>query len=74
MTAYRLSYAPVQPGLWAVDTGNDVCPQFKSRVDALRFAIAEALKSEQDGHHALIAIEGIDGQWRMFDHAGKGIL
>ena len=57
-----------------MDTGDQVCPQFKSRVDALRFAIRAALKSEQDGATAFVAVEGIDGHWRMFDHAGKGVL
>jgi len=57
-----------------VDTGDQIGPQFKSRVDALRFAIRAALKSEQDGATAFVAVEGIDGQWRMFDHAGKGIV
>jgi hypothetical protein len=74
MITFRVSYAPVQPGVWSVDTGGRVCPQFKSRVDALRFAIRAALKAEQGGANAFVAVEGIDGHWRMFDHAGKGIL
>jgi len=74
MITFRVSYAPVHPGVWSVDTGDHVRPQFKSRVDALRFAIRAALKSEQDGATAFVAVEGIDGQWRMFDHAGKGIV
>ena len=74
MITFRVSYAPVHPGIWSVDIGDQGCSQFKSRVDALRFAIQAALKSEQDGATAFVAVEGIDGHWRMFDHAGKGVL
>jgi len=73
MIMFSLSYAPVHPGVWSVDAGNDDRPEFKSRLDALRFAVRAAVISEQGGHTALIAIEGIDGRWRLFDHQTKGI-
>jgi len=73
MFTLKIPYAPVHPGVWSVNADDRDFPQFKSRVDALRFAIREALKFEQDGRPALIAVEGVDGQWRMFDHAGKGV-
>jgi hypothetical protein len=71
---YKLFYAPMFPGVWSVDAGQYGCPQFKNRVDALRFAIRAALTSVQDGQSALVAVEGIDGHWRMFDHAAKGVV
>jgi len=73
MIMFSLSYAPVHPGVWSVDAGNNDCPEFKSRLDALRFAVGAAVRSEQGGHTALIAIEGVDGQWRLFDHQTKGM-
>jgi len=74
MVMLRISYAPVQPGIWAVDGGDFNHLQFKSRVDALRFTIRAAMKAEQQGDSAFVVVEGVDGHWRMFDHAGKGIL
>jgi hypothetical protein len=74
MTTFDIPYVQVHPGVWSVKAGEFDFPRFKSRVDALRFAITAALKSEQEGRTALIAIEGVDGQWRMFDYLEKGVV
>jgi len=43
-------------------------------MDALRFAISAALRAQQRGNDTLITVEGVDGQWRMFDHLAKGVV
>jgi hypothetical protein len=60
-TMLKLFYAPRLSGVWSVDIGQHGCSVFKSRVDALRFAIVAALESVQEGRSALVAVEGIDG-------------
>jgi hypothetical protein len=60
--------ATVPPG-WLVretDGGNQ---HFHSRNDAIRFAMGSA---HAFGLGALANIEGQDGVWRSFDHAGRG--
>jgi hypothetical protein len=73
MIIFNVAYAPLHSGAWAVDVSKDGHPEFVSRQDALRFAIGAALKAETRGEDARIAIEGVDGRWRLFDHEAKGI-
>ncbi len=73
MVIFDIPYAPVHLGVWSVDVSNDGHQEFESRKDALRFAIAAALKLHQGGDETLITIEGIDGVWRSFDHLAKGV-
>ncbi|TPG44848.1 hypothetical protein EAH75_19320 [Rhodanobacter glycinis] len=74
MIIFDIPYAPLHPGEWCVGSSNDGHSEFNSRLDALRFAISAALKVQQEGNDALITVEGIDGQWRKFDHRAKGIV
>ena len=73
MITFDIPYAPVRYGIWSVDVSNNGQPEFTSRKEALRFAVAAALISHQLGDSALINVEGVDGQWRMFDHGMKGM-
>ncbi|WP_158755321.1 hypothetical protein [Dyella sp. S184] len=72
MIFFDIPYSPVQ-GAWSVDVSNGGHPEFKSRHDALRFAVNSALSAGQWGEAALITVEGVDGLWRMFDHQAKGV-
>lgn len=73
MIIFDIPYAPSHPGKWSVEASNDGYSEFKSRQDALRFAVSAALKA-QHGGDTLINVEGVDGQWRMFDHQAKGVV
>jgi hypothetical protein len=73
MTIFDIPYAPLHQGKWSVEVSNDGHSEFKSRQDALRFAVSAALRSHK-GSDALINVEGVDGRWRMFDHQAKGIV
>jgi len=73
MIIFDIPYAPLHHGQWSVDVSNDGHPEFKSRKDALRFAVNTALKAQQQGDDTLITVEGVDGQWRMFDHRVRGV-
>jgi hypothetical protein len=73
MIIFDIPYAPLRDGGWSVDVSNDGRPKFKSRKDAIRFAVSAALKAQQQGGDTLITVEGVDGQWRMFDHRARGI-
>jgi hypothetical protein len=74
MIIFNIPFAPLRHGEWSVVVSNDGHPEFKSRLDALRFAISAALRVQQQGNDALITIEGVDGQWRMFDPQAKGVM
>jgi hypothetical protein len=71
MIIFDIPYAPLHSGKWSVEVSNDGHPEFKSRQDALRFAVGAALKAQHDD--TLINVEGVDGHWRMFDHQAKGV-
>jgi hypothetical protein len=73
MIIFDIPYAPLRHGGWSVEVSNDGHPEFESRQDALRFAVNSALTAKQRGDDILITVEGVDGQWRMFDHQAKGI-
>ena len=72
MIIFDIPYSPAN-GRWAVQAGTDGHPEFKTRIDAIRFAVDAALKAQQHGDDALITIEGVDGQRRAFDHEIKGV-
>jgi hypothetical protein len=74
MIVFDIPYAPPHHGEWSVGASNDRRSTFKSRLDALRFAISVAVKAQQQGNDTLINVEGVDGQWRMFDHRAKGVV
>ncbi|OOG52323.1 hypothetical protein B0E48_17295 [Rhodanobacter sp. C03] len=59
--------------MWLVQVSNGGHPEFKTRVDAIRFAVGAARKVKHRGDEALITVEGVDGQRRAFDHDAKGI-
>jgi hypothetical protein len=73
MTIFNIPYEPLQQGGWSVDASNQVLWKFRSRRDAIRFAVGAAVKAQQSGDESRIVIEGIDGRWRSFDHAVKGV-
>ncbi|MFC5580199.1 hypothetical protein [Rhodanobacter terrae] len=73
MIIFDIPYAPLRHGKWSVAVSNNGHPEFRSRQDALRFAVSAALKARRVGD-AVINIEGVDGRWRMFDHRAKGII
>ena len=73
MIIFDVPFARSLNGAWLVNVSNDGCVEFKSRQDALWFAIHRARKAQQAGTEALINVEGIDGQWRLFDHRAKGV-
>jgi hypothetical protein len=73
MIIFDIPYAPSHHGEWPVRVSNDGHPEFKSRHDALRFAVCSALEAQQRGEETLISLEGVDGKWRMFDHRAKGV-
>ena len=72
MIIFDIPYSPAN-GRWAVQVSNDGHPEFKTRIDAIRFAVDRALKAKQRGDSALITIEGVDGRRRAFDHEVKGV-
>ena len=72
MIIFDIPYSPAN-GRWAVQVSNDGHPAFKTRIDAIRFAVDRALKAQQRGDSALITIEGVDGRRRAFDHEVKGV-
>jgi hypothetical protein len=74
MIVFDIPYAPPHHGEWSVGASSDDRPNFKSRLDVLRFAISVAVKAQQQGNDTLINVEGVDGQWRMFDHRAKGVV
>jgi hypothetical protein len=74
MIVFDIPYAPLHQGEWSVGASNDGRSKFKSRLDALRFAISVAVKAQQQGNDTLINVEGVDGHWRMFDHRAKGVV
>jgi hypothetical protein len=73
MIIFDIPYAPLRHGEWSVQVSNDGHSEFKSRKDALRFAVSSAVHAQQRGDDTLITVEGGDGQWRMFDHQVKGL-
>ena len=73
MIIFDIPYAPSHHGEWSVDVSNDGHSEFKSRQDALRFAVNVALQAQQQGDATLITVEGVDGLWRMFGHRAKGV-
>lgn len=73
MIIFDIPYAPLQPGRWSVEVSNGSHSEFKSRQDALQFAVHAALTAQPE-NDALINVEGVDGQWRLFDHQAKGIV
>jgi hypothetical protein len=73
MIIFDIPYAPLRQGEWSVEVSNDGHSVFKSRQDALRFAISSAVNAQQRGDDTLITVQGGDGQWRMFDHRVKGV-
>jgi len=72
MIIFDIPYSPVH-GAWPVYASNGAHPEFKTRRDALRFAVGAALKAQQSGDVTLITVEGVDGRRRMFDHEIKGV-
>jgi len=74
MIIFDIPFAPLRHGGWSVGACNNGRSKFKSRIDALRFAINAALEVQQQGDDALITIEGVDGRWRMFDHRARGLV
>ena len=73
MIIFDVPFARSLNGAWLVNVNNNGGCEFKSRQDALWFAIHRACKAQQAGAEALINVEGIDGQWRLFDHHAKGV-
>ena len=73
MIIFDIPYAPLGPGKWSVEVSNGGHSEFKSRQDALRFAVRAALEAQPE-NETLISIQGVDGQWRMFDHQAKGVV
>jgi hypothetical protein len=73
MIIFSVPHAPIHPGVWSVDVSDHDHSEFKSRHDAVRFAVNAARTSQQEGRAALVSIEGVDGHWRLFDHQGKGV-
>ena len=73
MVIFNVPYAPIRPHEWSVEVSRDEHSEFKSRQDAVRFAVSAARTSEHKGQAALVAIEGVDGQWRLFDYQAKGV-
>ncbi len=73
MIIFDIPYAPEPSGGWIVHASNDLHAEFRSRTDALRYAIDAALHEEQRGDTSAINIEGADGRWRMFDPNAKGL-
>jgi len=73
MIIFNVPYAPIRPCAWSVGVSRKDHSEFESRHDAVRFAVSAARTSEYDGQVAMIAIEGVDGLWRLFDHQAKGI-
>lgn len=73
MIIFDIPYSPAN-GKWAVQMGTTHGhPEFKTRIDAIRFAVDAALKAQQHGDDALITVEGVDGRRRAFDHEAKGV-
>lgn len=72
MITFDIPYSSAN-GRWAVQVSNDGHPEFKTRIDAIRFAVDAALKAQQHGGVALITVEGVDGRRRAFDHEAKGV-
>jgi hypothetical protein len=72
MIIFDIPYSPAN-GRWAVQVGTDGHPEFKTRIDAIRFAVDAALKAQQHGDDALITVEGVDGRRRAFDPEVKGV-
>jgi Uncharacterized protein conserved in bacteria (DUF2188) len=73
MIIFDVPYAPKYDGNWSVAVSNDGHSEFTTRTDALRFAVDSALDAKRHGDESMIAIEGSDGRWRMFDHRAKGV-
>ena len=73
MIIFDVPFARSLNGAWLVNVSNDGCCEFKSRQEALWFAIHRARKAQQAGAEVLINVEGIDGQWRLFDQHAKGV-
>lgn len=73
MIIFDVPFARSLNGAWLVNVSNDGCCEFKSRQDALWFAIHRARTARQAGAEALVNVEGIDGRWRLFDHHAKGV-
>lgn len=73
MITFDIPYSPAN-GRWAVQVSNDGHPEFKTRIDAIRFAVDAALKAQQHGDGSLITVEGVDGRRRAFDHEVKGVV
>jgi hypothetical protein len=73
MIIFDIPYTASLRGEWSVLVSNDGHPEFKSRRDAIRFAVSSALTVRHKGGETLISVEGSDGQWRMFDDQAKGV-
>ena len=73
MIIFDIPYAPSRQGEWSVEVSNEGHSEFKSRKDALRFAVRSAVRAQQQGDDTRITIEGGDGRWRLFDHHAKGV-
>ena len=74
MIIFNVPYAPLRLRAWSVGVSRQDHSEFDTRQDAVRFAVSSARTSENEGKAALVAIEGVDGLWRLFDHYAKGIV
>lgn len=61
------AFTPSAPMAVVVDDHHHT-HRFRSRQEALSYALRECLEAERRGEHdAWIRIQGSDGQWRTFD-------
>jgi len=72
MIIFDIPYSPAN-GRWAVHASDGGHPNFKTRIDALRFAVGAALETHRGGEGALVTVEGVDGLRRAFDHQAKRV-
>jgi hypothetical protein len=74
MIVYEVPYLSSASGNWEVSASNTLARRaFASRIDALRYALDAMHQAGEHGDGSIVMIEGVDGRWRPFDGAAKGL-
>ncbi|TCV97065.1 hypothetical protein EC912_10159 [Luteibacter rhizovicinus] len=63
---FEVPYRPNENLAWDVRRDDRLVGQFPSRVDALRYAVHEAVHAGNEALTALVTVEGADGVRRLF--------
>ena len=70
---FDLPFAADAQGMWTMTSANGVRHDFRSRIEALEFALHEA-RDHLPCARGAIRVEGADRRWRSFDGELKALV